>query len=454
MAEEHSTKRPAKPIGEMLIEAGLITRGQLEEALGRQGTEKGRLVEILISLGHLSAEVFTRFLAKNKGIPSIDLGNYEVPQELLALVPRDFAQQNEVFPIDKMGSLLTVAMVCPLDEKAIARLHAETGLRIKPMLCRGEDIRQAINRYYGADEVPTAYTLADMPATPSSRPNRDVAGLATPLKLKSIVELVRGVTQLPALPETVESVRRATQDPTVGIAEVAGVINRDPGVAARVLGVANSAAYGFPNRIGTLDLAISLIGLRETYSIVLAASVVDMFSASKVMDYGLFWKRSIHCAEAALQVGAACGQRKKSSLFTAGLLHGLGRIALAEVAPDRYAKIPQDSPLDVLTAREEEELGIPHTEAGYELVTHWNLPPEIGQVVRYYPRPAAAESAKDFVACVSIAHAMAQAEAADDFEPLAGCGTAFGLTGLTEESAQAIQRDYFQKKRNSVNFDE
>lgn len=454
MADDTSAKRPTKQIGEMLIEAGLITRGQLEGALARQGQEKGRVVEILISQGHLSAEGFTRFLAKNKGIPSIDLGNYEVPQELLALVPREFAQQNEVFPIDKMGSLLTVAMVCPLDERAIARLHTETGLRIKPMLCRGDDIRQAINRYYGDDAAPTAYTLADMPGAPSAPPKRDVAGLATPLKFKSIVELIRGVTQLPALPETVESVRRATQDPTVGIAEVAGVINRDPGVAARVLGVANSAAYGFPNRIGTLDLAISLIGLRETYSIVLAASVVDMFSTSKIMDYRLFWKQSIHCAEAALQVGAACGQRRKSSLFTAGLLHGIGRIALAEVAPERYGKISQDLPLDQLIAREEEELGIPHTEAGYELVTHWNLPPEIGQVVRYYPRPEAAETGKDFVACVSIAHAMAQAEAADDFVALAGCGTAFGLTGLTEEKACAIQRDYFEKKRNSVQFDE
>ena len=68
--------------------------------------------------------------------------------ELLALVPAEIARKHELFPIDKMGKLLTVGMVCPLDKAAITDVEACTGLRIKPMLCTTADVRKALDRYY------------------------------------------------------------------------------------------------------------------------------------------------------------------------------------------------------------------------------------------------------------------------------------------------------------------
>ena len=80
---------------------------------------------------------------------------YDVPSDVTALVPKDFAREHEVLPLDRMGSLLTVAMVCPLDKATIRALEVLTGLRVKAVLCSPEDLRKGIARHYGRDERDT-----------------------------------------------------------------------------------------------------------------------------------------------------------------------------------------------------------------------------------------------------------------------------------------------------------
>ena len=134
-------RRLAARIGDMLIEAGLITAKQRNEALAVQSKQGGKTVEILLSLGHLTTHDFVEFLAKQPGVASIDLANYEISADLIELVPKDFAIKHEVFPIDRMGKLLTLGMVCPLDTKTIEKLEELTGLRVKPLLCSADDLR-------------------------------------------------------------------------------------------------------------------------------------------------------------------------------------------------------------------------------------------------------------------------------------------------------------------------
>ena len=135
-------------IGNRLVREGLITSGQLAEALAAQKTTGRKIVETLIALGYMSDTQFVRFLAQQPGIPSISLENCAVTKDLIELVPADLARKHELFPIDKMGKLLTVGMVCPLDKGAIAEIQAWTALRVKPMLCSRADVRQALDKYY------------------------------------------------------------------------------------------------------------------------------------------------------------------------------------------------------------------------------------------------------------------------------------------------------------------
>lgn len=136
----------------MLVDEGVITDNQLDEALRRQQERGTKTVDTLIYLGHMNSEEFVRFLSNQRGMPSISLRNYSVSDELLNLVPKEVAIEHEIFPIDRLGRLLTVGMVCPLDNVAIRALEELTGLKVKPMLCTRAEIREAIARHYTREE--------------------------------------------------------------------------------------------------------------------------------------------------------------------------------------------------------------------------------------------------------------------------------------------------------------
>ena len=132
-------------IGELLVRDGLISPEHVDEALSYQKENGGKLAEVLINLGYLDLDTFSGFLARQPGIPSIDLSNCRVRPEVCSLVPRDFALAHEVFPIDKMGSLLTVGMACPLDSRTLSELESLTGLRVSARLCKTQDISKSVH---------------------------------------------------------------------------------------------------------------------------------------------------------------------------------------------------------------------------------------------------------------------------------------------------------------------
>lgn len=109
--------------------------------------------------------------------------------------------------------------------------------------------------------------------------------------------MLRHIESLPALPGTVQKVREMLLSDTGTASEVGEVISRDPAIAAKMLKVANSAAYGFMQRVDTVELAVSLLGLLETYSVVVTSAVVDIFSKSKEFNYVEFWMESMVCAK-------------------------------------------------------------------------------------------------------------------------------------------------------------
>jgi type IV pilus assembly protein PilB len=144
-----SQRSESRRIGEMLLDACLVTAAEISEAVNRQAIQGGKIVESLIHLGYLNAHTFVKFLASQPGIASIDLRNYTLSRGMTQWVPQDFAIERQVFPIDKLGRMLTLAMVCPLDSKTIHELEGMTALRVKPMLCKPDDIAMAIERFYG-----------------------------------------------------------------------------------------------------------------------------------------------------------------------------------------------------------------------------------------------------------------------------------------------------------------
>ncbi len=146
--QQRDSSAPLVLIGQLLVEANLVNRDQLDCALVQQKATGKKLVETMIEMGFFTQQTFNNLMARQPGIASLDLNNYKVPKDLVDLIPAEFAAQHQVFPIDKLGRLFTVGMDCPLDKSTIAHLESVTGLRVKPILCSSEDISSSIKQYY------------------------------------------------------------------------------------------------------------------------------------------------------------------------------------------------------------------------------------------------------------------------------------------------------------------
>jgi HD-like signal output (HDOD) protein len=427
MAIKSAAVATKKRIGELLIEAEIISKEQLAEALRVQQSEGGKVVEVLINLGYLDTAKVAQFLSSQPGVPSIDLNNYHVEREVLQHVPKDFALQNELFPIDKMGKLLTVGMAFPLDSATIRKLEEMSGLRVKALLCRPEDIRNAIEQYYCH--------------APSTTLDGEAARISAGARVDSVAQLIRQMDGLPTLPQTVQQVQEASQSPETPLKEIAAIVSKDPALSATLLKLANSPAFGFTRRVDNVELATSLLGLHETRMAVISSAVIALTENAKTFDHAAFWRHSMICANAAKHIGSACGLKKNSGLFTAGLLCDIGRFALAECACARYAKIPAGLSDAELHAAEEKALGIGHAEAGYVLAEHWQLPPEIAEPIRFHLAPEHAGEHPEVAAVVALAARLTDALRVgliDDAELLAGYEASLSRLNLSKEKVIKI----------------
>lgn len=427
-----------KRVGKLLLKAGLINQGQYDAAAEIQEETGAELIDILFSLGAVEPNAFMEFLLNYPGVLPSDIKDLEIEQELLERIPSDLARLFNVVPVDLYREVLTVAAKAPLSPAEEKQLEQVAGMTIKVLICDTADVDGALNRYF---------------STVESDGNPDVVGLSQPLKLSHIAHMVREIQTLPALPETVHRVREAMLSPDSSVSGVTDIITLDPPVAAKVLSVSNSAAYGFTHKITDLTLAVSLMGLKETYAIVLSAAIVDLVSQMEEFDYRGFWLESVCSACAARIVAKVSGRRQLPGVFTAGLLHDIGRAALWEVAPVQCKKIDSSITGRALLEAERSMIGLTHVEAGYELARHWALPDEIAQSIRFHHQPELAPSSKEHVAIVALADAMVQASGTrlednptlfDDLKP------SLDLLGLDMEIAEAMLDEYLSRHEAAV----
>lgn len=132
----HDGLPPRRGLADVLLEAGKVSREQLDHALKVQAETGEFLGEILVREGILDERSLTSFLAKYCKIPHLSLLDYLIDKEVVRLLPKEFCLHYRVLPIDKLGQNLTVAMVNPLNAEALDKVRELCpDLRIKPILC-------------------------------------------------------------------------------------------------------------------------------------------------------------------------------------------------------------------------------------------------------------------------------------------------------------------------------
>ncbi len=137
-----------KRIGDILVERGLVTQKELEQALAHQQAHGGLLGQILIELGFVTEEEVALALTAQYGFPYLPLDNYEIDDGITQLIPEHVARQYFLIPIDRMGNALTVAMADPSNVQAIEDIEMLTNCVIQTFVSTPSDIQKAIDRYY------------------------------------------------------------------------------------------------------------------------------------------------------------------------------------------------------------------------------------------------------------------------------------------------------------------
>jgi type IV pilus assembly protein PilB len=137
-------------LGDLLIKEKVITQEQLKQALQVQHQSGGRLGSVLVKLGFVTDEDVTNFLARQYGVPAINLSYFEIDPAVVKLIPYETAKRYEVLPLSRVGASLTLAMVDPTNVFAMDDIKFMTGFNIEPVVASEQAILERIEKVYGS----------------------------------------------------------------------------------------------------------------------------------------------------------------------------------------------------------------------------------------------------------------------------------------------------------------
>lgn len=230
-------------------------------------------------------------------------------------------------------------------------------------------------------------------------------------KLRSLIE---NTTDLPTLPTVVGKLIALVSNPAASASDIGHLIEQDQVLTVRVLKLVNSAFYGFPQQIRSIQHAVVILGFAKVKNVVLTSSILDMSGEMKsgTLNMTDLWRHSLGSAIVARRVADRMGKGVSSDdAFIGGLLHDIGKMLLARLLGQHYLPIVEAAQERGALLRDVEMkvLGVSHAQAGNWLAERWRLPLAIQQMIRLHHRPEAATGERDLVNAVHLADILTRA---------------------------------------------
>jgi len=206
-------------------------------------------------------------------------------------------------------------------------------------------------------------------------------------------DIKKRVLEIPLLSVVATRLLAMTGDENHSLKDVVNIVENDPYLTARVLRIANSAAFSTGHSITTLNKAIIHLGEKIVAGIAIGSCSSKVFNRA-LEGYesgpGDLWDHSLQTAIAAREIASYAHHGVSRDLaFTAGLLHDIGKSIISDLLKgntEKMAGICKEKSADFLVA-EREIIGTDHTEAGYELALHWRLPEVLCMAIRHHHKP-------------------------------------------------------------------
>jgi HD-like signal output (HDOD) protein len=211
---------------------------------------------------------------------------------------------------------------------------------------------------------------------------------------QQVQEAVKKISAIATLPEVTSKIISTVEDPKASASSLHKIVAHDPALVSRVLKVVNSAFYGLPGQIGSIERAIVLLGLNAVKNIAVAASLGQMFRGVKLCDDFTPKDLWTHCMAVAVTSRELAKQMKlpiADEAFLAGMIHDLGILVSLQNSPEQLRAVCDK----VKTTGgdfceiERDIIGVDHQQLGEGLATHWKFPRSCQLVAGHHHHPAA-----------------------------------------------------------------
>jgi putative nucleotidyltransferase with HDIG domain len=271
---------------------------------------------------------------------------------------------------------------------------------------------------------------------------------------KRYQRIIQDLGQIPTMPTIAAKVMQIVNDPHSSAEDVAKFISRDVALTSKVLRLANSAFYGIPRTISSINSAIVILGFNTIRSLVLSASVLKVFPQKPGLasfDRKAFWKHSFMVGIASRMVAQIYRKKKlvdMETAFSAGLLHDIGKIILEQFSNDDYLPVIQAAKEKgvPLFMAEKSMLGMSHADVSGMLVDKWQMPNELkGPIVNHHS-PLDDKASQDMACIVHYANHLCHEKGSgcmenETYAPLIkDVETLLGLETSTEQLLEDLEK--------------
>ena len=229
----------------------------------------------------------------------------------------------------------------------------------------------------------------------------------------SVEAMIAKVDAFPTLPTIYTSLLEATSNPRSTIQDVANVLIQDQSSVTKLLKVVNSPLYALSSKITSVTQAIMFLGFTEVKNIVLALSIIDLFTAStkELIQYMVnMWKHSTAVGVITRHLGSNLKVGNVENYFIAGLIHDIGKLFFITVFNDTYIKVIEKVKEDSadLHTYEKKVFGMTHDEVGVLLAKKWDLPETLICGIMYHHNNSIINKPDKLTSCVHLANVLAK----------------------------------------------
>lgn len=253
------------------------------------------------------------------------------------------------------------------------------------------------------------------------------------MKLDYLDKIMAKIDAFPSIPGSAVKLLELLENEDASLKEIEDVLRLDPGMTANVLKLTNSAYFGLPTQVGSVKRAVMLLGMNKIKQLVMAScvgAVMDGPIPGYDLPAGQLWRHSIAVSVAAEGLSRELKLEGAEDIFTAALVHDVGKLILGQFIQEDLAAIDAAAGSDVsFEIAEKQVLGTDHAEIGARILSHWSLPDDLVHAVRWHHDPDAAEEQKRTTDIVHVANVLCL---------MMGIGV--GREGLQYEPSPAVTR--------------